>query len=69
MSHGFLHDKVFNNHSSLLHKNDTHNQIDDDSACEYFCYDHDDQSSNDKSNGVNYGDNDRQQHDKRDNNA
>ena len=69
MSHGFLHDKVFNNQSSQHRKNDTHNQIDDDPACEYFCYDHDDHSSNDKTNGVNFGDNTRQQHDMRDSNA
>ena len=69
MSHGFFHDKVLNIQSSQHRKNDTHNQIDDDPACEYFCYDHDDHSSNDKTNGVNFGDNTRQQHDMRDSNA
>ena len=69
MSHGFFHDKVIKIHSSLLRKNDTHNLIDDDPACDYFFYDHDDHSSNDKTNGVNFGDNTRQQHDMRDSNA
>ena len=36
MSHGFFHDKVIKIQSSLLRKNDTHNLIDDDPACEYF---------------------------------
>ena len=73
MSHGFFHDKVINIQSTLLRKIDTLNQINDDPACEYFFYDHDDPSSNDKTNGisfgVNFGNNTRQQHDMRDSNA
>ena len=69
MSHGFFHDKVINIQSSLLRKIDTLSKIDDDPGCEYLYYDHYDHSSNDKINDVSFGDNDRQQRDKRDANA